>query len=66
MYTVLKTIQENPEFKPGNLEEKIKVERLISMGLIKPFECETSDEYIALLLTRPGRDYLRSNLSETR
>lgn len=57
MIKIIRKINENHEFKPCNLEAKIKVERLILMGLIKPIENETSDEYIALLLTRSGRDY---------
>ena len=62
MYNILSVIDANPEFKPGNLDEKIKVEELVAMGLINPIGSETRDEYIALLLTRRGRDYLRRNL----
>ncbi|MBD5357722.1 MAG: hypothetical protein HDR88_12075 [Bacteroides sp.] len=58
MYNILRIIDANPEFKPGTLDEKIKVEDLISIGMINPIGSETRDEYMALLLTRRGRDYL--------
>ena len=62
MIKLLRIIDANPEFKPGNLDERIKVNDLIAMGMINPIGSETRDEYMALLLTRRGRDYLRRNL----
>lgn len=62
MYRILSVIDADPEFKPGTLDDKIKVEELIAMGMINPIGSETRDEYMALLLTRRGRDYLRRNL----
>ena len=62
MIKLLRIIDANPEFKPGNLDERIKVDDLIEMGMINPIGSETRDEYIALLLTRQGREYLRRNL----
>ena len=62
MYNILSIINANPKFKPRTLDEKIKVDNLISMEMINPIGSETQDEYMALLLTRRGRDYLRRNL----
>ena len=62
MIKLLRIIDANPEFKPENLDERIKVNDLIAMGMINPIGSETRDEYMALLLTRRGRDYLRRNL----
>ena len=62
MIKLLRIIDANPEFKPGNLDERIKVNDLIAMGMINPIGSETRDEYMALLLTRRGRDHLRRNL----
>ena len=59
MITILSIIDANPAFKPRNLDEKIKVEDMIAMGMVNSIGSETSDEYIALLLTRQGREYLR-------
>lgn len=59
MIKILRIIDANPEFKPGSLDEKTKVEDMIAMGMINPIGSETRDEYIALLLTRQGREYLR-------
>lgn len=62
MIKLLRIIDANPEFKPGTLDEKIKVDDLIAMGMINPIGSETQDEYIALFLTRQGREYFRMNL----
>lgn len=56
---ILRAILKNePGFNPSNSYERNAVENLISLGLVNPKRSETSDEFIALVVTKKGKSFL--------
>lgn len=61
MKSLISKIKDDAGYTPVTLYEREMLYKAIALGYVKVIGRETSDEYIALLVTPEGNRYLRQN-----
>lgn len=61
MKKLLTLIDADPGYTPVSSEEQKMLSMAINIGYVRGTGCETSNEYIALFLTKEGKAYIQKN-----